>query len=473
MAQYISKQDLDLVFGTGSSGADMQMRALTSSVEFVRSQVQLGFSSAKAKGRRFTAAEALRLFGWETLLKVANEGSAPLVTHISEPSHTIRSRRMSMNLERQQLSKKTGISVTAIDDMETQGKLCSIRDIDTICQHLSLDENKIGIVPGANSDDLLGIRLRELTTQSDTTRFTPNTVLALSEAAWVIRKQYELGEIAGSYSSISEKPNFEKDNDYSHPAWKQGFRLAAQTRKKLGIDHIEPIYSLRKLIEDRLEYPLIQQKIDPKFAGATLSNGSFRGIIVNEEGNNSNVWIRRMTLCHELGHLLWDPENKLNRLKVDEYRQIENLRYGKRSDNVEVRANAFAIAFLAPPEAVKALYDQCKSVGHTLASMMHLYGISMTAAKWHLSNVCNVDTDGVYPWELPYPTDDWIGRENFATDWFPAQSTPLSRRGRFAWITSLALKRRKISIDTASTILKVPPHDVMRCAQDIIDTYST
>jgi Zn-dependent peptidase ImmA (M78 family) len=120
------------------------------------------------------------------------------------------------------------------------------------------------------------------------------------------------------------------------------------------MDQEQAIESLKTLLEEQLKIPVVQQALHERFAGATEANGNSRGIVVNERGHNANVWVRRMTLAHELGHLLWDPDTRLNQLTVDEYAGLEAAYHtGRgRADVVEMRANAFAVALLAPPDGI-------------------------------------------------------------------------------------------------------------------------
>jgi Zn-dependent peptidase ImmA (M78 family) len=248
------------------------------------------------------------------------------------------------------------------------------------------------------------------------------------------------------------------DYQYGYPAYEHGYRLAAETRKRLNIDPSEPISGLRELIEARLGIPVVQQELGQTFAGATLSNGDVRGIVVNLLGMNENVWVRRMTLCHELGHLLWDPNNRLNKLTVDRYAEIENP-YGaggqRPRDPVEIRANAFAISFLAPPSAVENAVDKL-GANDAVAYLMENYGIGSTAARAHIENVVHIRPN-VQVRDLPNPSDEWNARESYAVDFFPVHGTPYSRTGKFATLVARAAIKGLISLDSAASLLAATP----------------
>jgi len=454
----IDSQDqeaLRFVFGETSRGATAEARARTSPRYFVRSQVQLALATPSAKGRILSASEGLRVFGFAALFAAVRDGSFPFLRDHNEPAKTFRTQRTQLNLSIEQLAKAAGVTPQAAQSAETAGIKSSIRDLESLAQTLALDERVLGYLPDASADKALGVRLRELADANDHTHFTANSVLQLSEAAWVIARQMSLRDDLGYGDfSIGAEFDIQPDPNYSRPVYEQGFRLAHRTRQLLGLGETAPIESLRSLFEEKLQIPLIQQVLDERFAGATLANGPHRGIVVNESGRNHNVWVRRMTMAHELCHLLWDPDQRLNRLVVDEYDAIDGTDTSP-TDPVEIRANAFAVSFLAPPKAVRELQSVYSNNRIRLVSeLMNRFGISATAANRHFSNVTKSEFVNLPNSSLPTPSADWIGRENMSVDYFPIGSTPISRRGRFAFLVAKATEARLISKDTAAMYLK-------------------
>jgi Zn-dependent peptidase ImmA (M78 family)/transcriptional regulator with XRE-family HTH domain len=464
--------ELELVFGPRSSGKSAVERAATSERRYVRSQVQIAEDSKEATGHKLTALEALDAYGLSVLRRVALDGAASLVTKSDEPAATIARRRSVLNLTQKQVADAAGISEGEVQQAETVGVVSPIRTIERISQALALDDRLIGVVTGAGADERLGVRLREMGFQKDTNRFSPSDVLALTEAAWVISKQLSLLRhlnlvSAGSNAKLFRPKlhQFAGDKNYDYPAYERGYVLAAKTRELLGMSDKSAIPSLKSLIENELEVPIVQQTLSPKFAGATISNGRDRGIVVNELGLNANVWIRRMTVAHELGHLLWDPDEKLDQLKVDEYEDLELA--SNRADPVEIRANAFAVSFLAPPLAVKHIFEAHPSPAETVRQVMQTYGISMTAARHHVGNVIGKTLDPLH--DAPQPTDEWVAAENLAVDYFPLRTTPISRRGRFAFAVAASYMGKVISLDTAATLLRTTTSELSASAKAIIE----
>ena len=312
----------------------------------------------------------------------------------------------------------------------------------------------------------LGVRLREISQDQDIQHFSPSDVSTLAEAAWVISTQSDLSRVLREQEQSMRK-RFRYDFDYRYPTYEKGYVLAANTREILELGEKEPIPSMKRLIEQELGIPVVQEKLAERFAGATIANGRDRGIVVNEAGQNSNVFVRRMTMAHELGHLLWDPDDRLDRLKVDQYDELQtDYAVGKglasKRDPVEIRTNAFAISFLAPPVGVRSIVNKNADAIDVLTTVMLTYGVSATAARYHIRNVAGHDVSPGAMRDLPNPSDEWVAAENMTVDWFPLKETPISRRSRFALLVVRAFRSGLISGDTASLYLRSSEGDFRR-----------
>lgn len=467
--QHFPEHELELVFGIGSRGTTLRERANTATVKFVRSQLQLAHASPNATGRILTASEALEIFGWETLRSVGLERSAPLLKSHQEPSHTLRARREQLGLSVDDIARRIRITSKEIAQIETPRTRFPIRTLERLAQALALDERSLGFKPNADANMQLGVRLRQLADQADVTGFTSATVLQLAEAAWVIDREYELKAALNEPIGKRTSP----DNRYAPRAYEVGYGLARITRRKfLSLEDDQPVESMRRIIQDNFGIPLIQERMNPQLAGATLANGSRRGILVNERGLNSNVWVRRMTMCHELGHLLWDSDEHLQQVCVDQYAELEQNEQSSQRDSAEIRANAFAIAFLAPQVGVQAIADRTKDIVDALTEVIRVYGISPTAARYHFTNV----TGRRIPQNLrlPHlePEAHWIAAENLSIDFFPLHDTPLSRRGRFAEYVARLHELNAISDDTAAMYLGVDEAQVAQALPRIRELFA-
>ena len=242
--------------------------------------------------------------------------------------------------------------VATVKRAEQDADQVDLRELERLSFVLGLDPAKLSVDERAGSDPALGVRLRLLEgpRRAGNGRLVsqPPSVLRFSEAASIIRSQLQLQRWLHADGRVAE---FEPSHDYGHgePAWRAGYVLAERTRERLGLG-LEPIESMRDLVEHRLGIPIIQVALPTRIAGATVSSHGQRGIVLNTAGANSNVWIRRTTMAHELAHILFDPEEQLSNVRVDSYDETaRNAEHGAPSpDSVEQRANAFAVAFLAP-----------------------------------------------------------------------------------------------------------------------------
>ena len=160
---------------------------------------------------------------------------------------------------------------------------------------------------------------------------------------------------------------------------------------------------MREIVEVRLGIPLIQARLPKAIAGATImttddSGDAARGIILNAVGANRDARVRRATLARQLGHLLYDPDEYLQRVRVDACEDLRAAPQSRATDPVDQRANAFASAFLDP-------------------------------------------------------SDESVAIEDFSLDYFPIPSAPYQRRGRFAGIVAAACGEGLITDHTAALYL--------------------
>jgi len=447
----ISKDDLDKVFGLESWGDTPWERARSSRREFVRGQTMLAEASAEATGHRLAAAEALNNFDFSTLLAAVEEGQAPLVRERSEPARTLRRHREALGYTQLHLAKLAKVTVEDVVKAETPGKISSIRILERLALPLAIDERVLGFKNQVGVEEL-GVRLRQLAHAEGSAGLSPTAVAELAESGWVIARQKSLLSLIGAPNTESLE-RFPPDDDYGYPTYERGYSLAARTRQILGLNPEAPIRSMRSLISDTLNIPLVQTRLGRGLAGATIANGEARGIVVNIEGDNQSVWVRRMTLAHELGHLLWDPAQSLNRLMVDRYLDLAvNSSY--RRDPVESRANAFAIAFLAPPSAVDRMFHQADNIISAVFEVALHFDVSVTAAAAHIGNVSRVRVVLPRGSRFPEPSDEIRAQEDFTIDFFPIKDIPPALVGRFAWVVARALDENMISTDTAATLLR-------------------
>ena len=426
---------------------------------FVRGKYQLARyePGSSATGRRLTGREVLEAYGPRVLTEIDDQLSAVLLARAGAIEHAIREQRDALGVTRAQLASAANLDREIVERAETDAEQLGLRELEHLAFVLGLDPAKLSIDERAGSDPELGVRLRVLETErlaaQTSARLTPRTVLRFSEAASIIRSQLLLQRWLGKHS---EAARFEASPNYGPPAWRAGYALARQARERLGIG-LEPIESMRELVEGRLGIPIIQVALPQEIAGATISSQGQRGIVLNVDGRNENVWIRRTTLAHELGHILFDPEEQLANVRVDSYEQIarDARQDDQLPDYVEQRANAFAVEFLAPREAVRQLVPSPAQVSaESVEQVMSDFGIGRAAARFHVGNAWWGEA------ELPVesaiqasPRADQTAAEDFTLHFFEPRVTPDQRRGRFASLVGEAVDKGLVTEDTAAQYL--------------------
>lgn len=465
----LSPDVLDRVFGPESTGSTPQERARTSKHMYVRSISQIAFDSPAATGRRLTPLEAFSAYGLEVLKEVAQEGSALLCAGAGAAAEAIREQRERLGLEVKTVASRAGLSPEDVERAEEGGKR-PVAQYERIAQVLGLDERHISFKVNPEHNEGITVRLRTL--GQERSQMTPSVVAAASEAAWVAMTQLRLESALGFKSRLDQ---FERSANYgapNYPAYLHGYFLAQETRRKLNLGDGPLGPSLRELCEDELGIPVIQTILGEYIAGLTLEVGNSRAIVLNTAGFNSNVFVRRSTLAHELGHLLYDPAERLQHLRVDAYDELDRDTR-EIHDLVEQRANAFAVEFIAPRQAaLKVFRSNGGAQGGGLRAVVDAFGISPTAAGYHLWNAM----------ERSFPLAHikqqgrgeiavWEAKEGYALSYHPLKSIPSSRAGRFSAVVIRAAQEHLLSWDTAAHYLRSTQAELEAAVESIQEMY--
>ena len=458
---------LDRVLGPGL-GDDVETRARHSTKIYLRSMDGLGEFKVKAKGRQLSASEALEAYGWHVLCEVASEGQALLCAGPKAAGRLLRERRDQLGVDPRQVAMLAGVDLRILERAEAYKRL-PIRDLEKLARALGLDERYLSVCSEpVLADQQLGVRLRGLGNSNP--RMTPHMVSAVAEAAWVASTQIRLQQQLGLVTTDTGITHSDNYGQPGYPAFRHGYNLARDGRQKLVLGEA-PIPSLRELAEDRLNIPIVQSSLGRVIAGVTVEVGADRAIVVNIEGGNRNVLVRRFTIAHELGHLLYDSVHRLKELRVDEYDELEYPPH-QRPDPVEQRANAFGVEFLAPQAAVEECYRNAAKDG--VWEVMNTFGLSFTAARYHVWNALErtvrfEELQMENPGRSIDPT--WESRESYSLDILTFFGIRESRAGRFSAVVVRAAEERLISWDSAAEMLEVKVDDLKPLAPAIRDLY--
>lgn len=454
------ERTLEIVFGSGESSSPAQ-RARESERVFVRGLDLLTLdTSPRATGRRLTAHEAYEAYGIPKLYQVLAEGSAVISESPDAAGRVLRDRRQQLGLSVRAVAAKSGLAPEVIEALEHSARR-PVREYERAARALGLDERKISYRSTPEGNERLTVRLRTLADERPS--MPAGTVAALAEAAWVAMTQIRLEDQLGLSQS---RPLIRTSDDYGapgRPPYEVGYDLAHELRDLLGLG-LDPIPSMRQLAEDTLKIPIIQTQLHEKVAGATVASANRRAIVLNISGLNSDALVRRSTVAHEIGHLLFDSSTELDELRVDEYEDLAQ-RPDTRPDPVEQRANAFAVELLAPQSAAVARFREREDL---FSDVLDYFGISFTAGRYQVWNGLgrSVPLENLRAANRR-PEPDWDARESYTLTYHPIRqlaSRP-ARGGRFSAVVLRAAHERLISWDTAAEWLECSVED----AQPSID----
>lgn len=404
-------------------------------------------------------------------------GSAVLIRSGGSMEPTIRSRIEQLGLTDAAVARESDLALEVVERAGHRSVDNETGHLERIGFILGFDELRLGYRPTGEADAGLAVRLKTLRppTATGAVGLSPTAVLKFAHSASVIRTQHRLQRWLGMEDDIGW---FTPTDDYGtpiSPAYRVGYELAEHSRQRLNLGD-RPITSMRDLVEKTLRIPVIQARLPAGIAGATIAvsddvHGEARGIVLNTFGANSNVWVRRATLAHELGHLLFDPIQHLEHVRVDTYQANEVDPQVTATDYVEQRANAFAIAFLAPRDAVRNMVLN-GGLTDPVRKVMETYGISHTAARYHIRNSCY----GRY--ELPddrspdaMPSDEQKAAEDSTLDYFPIPTTPETRRGRFSEVVTSCYDKSYLSGHSAAQYLNCTKSDFQDKLEAIRELY--
>lgn len=234
------------------------------------------------------------------------------------------------------------------------------------------------------------------------------TRFRIAEAATVAREVRALQELLELPTGWSVVEAFGHSPDYGHPREGAAERLAKQVRSNLGLGY-GPIESMGRVLEQVGAVVLwgdLPAWIDA-FSLATPETGAV--LVASTVGTHmTSAFGRRVTWAHELCHVLFD------RPKMREIRKfcaVARAANPSRDDSYEIerRARAFALYFLAPRDAVEESWGESRDepLEGRVRLIMDEYGIGYEATRSHLSNLALLRFDEVVSEVPTHSTDRW------------------------------------------------------------------
>lgn len=161
----------------------------------------------------------------------------------------------------------------------------------------------------------------------------------------------------------------------------QGEALAQAALAMLDSRGVSPVDDLPRAIEDVFGVDVAIEELGRGFDGLAASTDCMKLILVDATPIAAR---QRFTMAHELGHLLSDDDQGIH--------QDENIfSAASKKGQGEVRANAFAAAFLMPEGKVRALVREHGATASGLSGVAQALNVSPMALAYRLENLRIID----------------------------------------------------------------------------------
>ncbi len=276
---------------------------------------------------------------------------------------------------------------------------------------------------------------------------------------------YALGSFLASVADVDELERLleeppavvpELDSaDLTDPEWPQGQDFAARTREALSLG-LDPIPSMRVLLEERLRWSLFfvtPDELSPALQGASTIVPR-PAILVNLIEGRESWWRTRVSLAHEMCHILYDSRTIARPYLISPQGELQGRKEWAIVDRfrgLERRANAFAVHFLAPSAAIREVVrGLAPDSEQAIAAVCASFGIGRTVAVRRLGHEYRISEEA---------QNHLIER---GSDTAHAKSHPDAaiepglRRGRLARLVGRGLDAQKLGAVAARAFLGVP-----------------
>lgn len=315
-----------------------------------------------------------------------------------EMGRRLRAARESCGMTQEDVARRLGVSRPTVAQMELGNRAATSIELDKLAYLFGRDIREF-VADTFEEEDALAVLFRaepEIANHEDVAD-SLRACIALGRE--VTNLEGLLGidrDLAGTVSYQVAVPRSRWD------AIQQGERAAEQERRRLGLGWA-PVPPLPELLETQGVRTGVVD-LPEEISGITISNQSVGLFIV---ANRTHAPARRrFSFAHEYAHVLFD-------------RRMKGIvtRSSERDDLIEVRANAFAAAFLMPPEgirqfvaalgkgqpsrAIAQVFDEAGAVQaegraapgsqdiqlYDVVHLAHYFGVSRLAALFRLRNL--------------------------------------------------------------------------------------
>ena len=252
----------------------------------------------------------------------------------SEIAHRLRSARKACHITQANAAKALGVSRSAVSQMETGHRSVSGLELHRLAQLYQRDVREFLEARFEESPVIALFRAYpEL-------RDCPATTESLRRCGELHRELVNLREVLGRNRRPSTIPSYSQSAPKSKwNAVQQGHAAAEDERRRLDLG-IAPLPDVTDLLGARgIGTELVD--MDDEISGLTLIGADGNALVA--ANRTHHMLRRRFSFAHEYAHVLLDRE-----------RRAILSRVADRTSLMEVRANAFAAAFLMPAEGVRS-----------------------------------------------------------------------------------------------------------------------
>lgn len=365
-----------------------------------------------------------------------------------ERGEFLRSWRADTGFSAEKVAQLARLSPATVESIEAGTYEPSFEELDALAGVLGLRAEEIYGDQVSESAPREGVRL--LMKSAIAYRPSEGVRLRMLEAAAAARDlldlQSEFRPQGGGFEKFSSRPLASS----SEPPFKLGDDLARETRKKLAIQG--PIPSMRDLAQETLGIPIIAAELSSygPDAFSVYAPGRRAAIILNRQGKNTHPLVRRFSIAHELGHVLFDRPG-MGAFGVA--CQVDP----KRGLDIESRANAFAMRLLLPyAELAKIGTDILQPA--SFREVMETWGVHFSALQLYVEKVLNLsreETQSRIPMVDRSGPNRWSEAEELIEERRGLERIPMPRRGALARLVLELVQKELISHARARELLGV------------------
>jgi Zn-dependent peptidase ImmA (M78 family)/transcriptional regulator with XRE-family HTH domain len=381
-----------------------------------------------------------------------------------EMGRRLRAARESCGMTQEDVARRLGVSRPTVAQMELGNRAASSIELDKLAYLFGRDIREF-LADSFEEEDALAVLFRAEPGIANHEDVADSLRACIALGREVTNLEGLLGidrDLAGTVTYEVVTPRSRWD------AIQQGERAAEQERRRLGLGWA-PVPPLPELLETQgVRTGTVD--LPEEISGITISNQSVGLFIVANRAHAAAR--RRFSFAHEYAHALFD-------------RRMKGIvtRASDRDELVEVRANAFAAAFLMPPEgirqfvaalgkgqpsrAIAQVFDEAGAVQaegraapgsqdiqlYDVVHLAHYFGVSRLAALFRLRNL-KLLTQGEFD-QLRAADDAGYGSELALLLNLPDSEGADDKDGFRHRVLSLALEAYRRELITRSKFVEV------------------